>query len=49
MSVQQVFLMYKLCENLKSGIINFNHFFNIPTHAHNMYTLKSTKLHIKNP
>jgi hypothetical protein len=23
-------------------------FFNIPTHTHTMYTLKSTKIHIKN-
>jgi len=26
----------------------FNYFFNIPTNAHNIYTLKSTKIHIKN-
>jgi len=24
------------------------YFFNIPTHAHNIYTLKNTKIHIKN-
>jgi len=26
----------------------FNYFFNIPTNAHNIYTLKSTKIHTKN-
>jgi hypothetical protein len=25
-----------------------SYFFNIPTNAHNIYTLKSTKIHIKN-
>jgi len=26
---------------------NITYFFNIPTHAHTVYTLKSTKIHIK--
>jgi hypothetical protein len=25
----------------------YNYIFNIPTNAHNIYTLKSTKIHIK--
>jgi len=29
--------------------MEFNYFFNIPTHAHTLYTLlKGTKIHIKN-
>jgi len=27
--------------------VSFNYFFNIPTNAHNIYTLKSTKIYIK--
>jgi len=28
--------------------VKFDYFFNIPTNAHNTYTLKNTKIHIKN-
>jgi len=34
---------------IKSVIqLTYNYFFNIPTNAHSIYTLKSTKIHIKN-